>query len=107
LKPAVRRSEAIDVQHYAATHPDFPHQTTADQFFNEAQFESYRKLGMTMVQDIMACAPEHASTTEEFFTAAWQYSQAATFRPSSTDQVLSEVSTFLESGRMHVTVGSA
>jgi hypothetical protein len=24
----------------------FPHQTTADQFFDESQFESYRRLGM-------------------------------------------------------------
>jgi hypothetical protein len=106
LKPAVRRTEAIDVQHYATTHPDFPNQTTADQFFNEEQFESYRKLGMTMVQEITECAPVHAFTTKDFFTAAEQYSEAAAFRPASTDQVVSEVSTFLESGKMRVTLGS-
>ena len=27
------------------THEDFPHETTADQFFDESQFESYRHLG--------------------------------------------------------------
>jgi hypothetical protein len=105
LKPAVRRAEAIDVQHYAATHPDFPNQTTADQFFDEAQFESYRKLGMTMVQEITVCAPEHSFTTKDFFTAAKQYGEAATFHPDSTDRVVNEVSTFLESGKMHVTLG--
>ena len=26
-------------------HKDFPHETTADQFFDESQFESYRHLG--------------------------------------------------------------
>lgn len=94
------------MQNYAATHSDFPNQTTADQFFNESQFESYRKLGMTMVQAIMECAPKHAFTTTEFFTAAKQYSEAAAFLPASVDRVVSEVSTFLESGKMHVTLGN-
>ena len=30
---------------YKAGHPDFPHETTLDQFFDEAQFECYRALG--------------------------------------------------------------
>jgi hypothetical protein len=105
LKPAVRRSEAIDVQHYASTHPDFPNETTADQFFNEPQFESYRKLGMTMVQEIAACAPKNAFTTKEFFIAAQEYCEAAAFPLPSTDRVVGEVSTFLESGKMRVTLG--
>ena len=33
------------IARYKKTHPDFPHQSTADQFFDEAQFESYRALG--------------------------------------------------------------
>lgn len=106
LKPAVRRSEAIDVQNYAATHPDFPNQTTADQFFNESQFESYRKLGITMVEKIGELAPTNAFTTEEFFTAAEQYSEAAASRPASTERVVGEVTTFLESGKMRVTLGN-
>ena len=34
-----------DVWHYAKLHPTFPHQSTADQWFDELQFESYRALG--------------------------------------------------------------
>jgi hypothetical protein len=34
-----------DVWHYADGHPTFPHQSTADQWFDELQFESYRALG--------------------------------------------------------------
>jgi hypothetical protein len=34
-----------DVWHYLDRHPTFPHQTTADQWFDEVQFESYRALG--------------------------------------------------------------
>lgn len=35
----------VDVKHYAYVHEDFPHQSTADQWFDESQFESYRQLG--------------------------------------------------------------
>lgn len=45
IKPVVRGDEAADVLHYARTHPAFPHQSTADQWFDEPQFESYRELG--------------------------------------------------------------
>lgn len=30
---------------YARQFPDFPHQTTSDQIYDEAQFEAYRRLG--------------------------------------------------------------
>ena len=33
------------IAHYKAGHPDFPHESTADQFFDETQFECYRALG--------------------------------------------------------------
>ena len=45
IKPAVYGKEPGDVLEYGQTHPEFPHQSTADQFFDEPQFESYRVLG--------------------------------------------------------------
>jgi hypothetical protein len=45
IKPAVYGSEPGDVLEYKRSHPTFPHQSTADQFFDEPQFESYRILG--------------------------------------------------------------
>jgi hypothetical protein len=45
LKASCTKKTAADVGVYHALHPDFPHESTADQFFNEAQWESYRKLG--------------------------------------------------------------
>ena len=33
------------IANYKKQNPDFPHQSTADQFFDEAQFECYRALG--------------------------------------------------------------
>ena len=35
----------VDIANYVATSATFPNETTADQFFDEAQWESYRKLG--------------------------------------------------------------
>jgi hypothetical protein len=34
---------------YKASHSDFPQESTGDQFFTESQFESYRKLGLHIV----------------------------------------------------------
>jgi hypothetical protein len=46
IKPCVLTENLpADLAQYQIANPDFPHQTTADQFFNEAQWESYRKLG--------------------------------------------------------------
>ncbi len=45
LKPALMGDEPMDIRYYHATHADFPHESTADQFFDEAQWEAYRKLG--------------------------------------------------------------
>jgi len=35
----------VYIAYYKNKNPDFPHQSTADQFFDEAQFECYRALG--------------------------------------------------------------
>jgi len=48
LKPRVIASAPADVQEYATTHSTFPQETTTDQFFDQAQWESYRKLGLTI-----------------------------------------------------------
>jgi len=50
LKASVTGDEDPSVLQYRAAHPTFPHETTANQFFTEDQFESYRKLGMHVVQ---------------------------------------------------------
>ena len=45
IKSSLTGDEPEDVQNYAAEHPAFPHESTADQWFAESQFESYRSLG--------------------------------------------------------------
>ncbi|MEK8020299.1 MAG: patatin-like phospholipase family protein, partial [Candidatus Parabeggiatoa sp.] len=45
IKTTMTGHEPEQLLGYQRQHPTFPDETTADQFFNEAQFESYRKLG--------------------------------------------------------------
>lgn len=45
IKPRVTPRLPIDVREYKLTNPDFPQQPTSDQFFDERQWESHRKLG--------------------------------------------------------------
>jgi hypothetical protein len=44
-KSSVTAAMPPDILNYQRTRKDFPHESTADQFFDEAQFESYRNLG--------------------------------------------------------------
>jgi hypothetical protein len=50
LKPGFYGDEPKDIFNYATAHPAFPHESTADQWFTESQFESYRALGLYAVQ---------------------------------------------------------
>ncbi len=53
IKASRRQSCPPDVMHYATEHPEFPHESTADQFFSESQFESYRRLGHFLAGEIL------------------------------------------------------
>ncbi|HEX6080824.1 MAG TPA: hypothetical protein VF197_14415 [Methylomirabilota bacterium] len=52
IKPALCGSEPADVCEYAASHDQFPHEPTTDQFFSESQFESYRALGVHVMEQM-------------------------------------------------------
>jgi hypothetical protein len=45
VKPGLTETDPVDLREYRARHDQFPHEPTTDQFFDEAQFESYRELG--------------------------------------------------------------
>ena len=44
IKPTLLAGDAADVRQYGLENTEFPQQTTVDQWFDESQFESYRKL---------------------------------------------------------------
>jgi hypothetical protein len=54
IKPGFHGTEPADVRAYAAAHPTFPHESTAEQWFSESQMESYRVLGGHIVDLICA-----------------------------------------------------
>lgn len=60
-----------DVARYAERHPEFPQQTTADQFFDEDQFEAYRRLGS------MSLPATRAASLTEFFLEQFPEAAAA------------------------------
>ncbi|HKW35083.1 MAG TPA: hypothetical protein VJN92_18875 [Candidatus Acidoferrum sp.] len=45
VKPALLEKDPLDVVSYPKTNPHFPHDTTANQWFDETHFENYRALG--------------------------------------------------------------
>jgi hypothetical protein len=45
IKPSLLGTECAELLNYRKTNKTFPHQSTADQWFDETQFESYRALG--------------------------------------------------------------
>jgi hypothetical protein len=52
IKPTLIGDEPPDVVQYHRAHLPFPQETTADQFFDEAQWESYRMLGYHIALDV-------------------------------------------------------
>jgi hypothetical protein len=78
IKPGLYEGKYFpkDVYNYATESPDFPHETTADQFFSESQFESYRALGRHAFNEICGNYKSGKSTfaatypTVAAFTAA-------------------------------------
>lgn len=61
LKPTLGGAEAEDILHYAQEHVTFPHESTADQFFDEAQWESYRLLGESIADRLFTAQPSSAT----------------------------------------------
>lgn len=53
IKAGYHGVESAGLRGYALANPDFPHQPTADQWFTESQFESYRVLGFEITDGIL------------------------------------------------------
>ena len=70
IKACRRQGFPSDILHYATENPAFPHETTADQFFSESQFESYRRLGLFLTTQALGSAVAEATNAEEAGAAA-------------------------------------
>jgi hypothetical protein len=54
MKNSMTGNEPAPILNYKKTSPVFPHESTADQFFDDAQFESYRALGDHIAEETFA-----------------------------------------------------
>lgn len=53
IKSSICGKHTPYIKEYLCKHPDFPHESTADQFFDESQFEAYRALGREIGEAII------------------------------------------------------
>jgi hypothetical protein len=56
IKLSVTGNESELIRRYRINNPDFPHQTTLDQFFDQEQFEAYRQLGVHAAEGLFLSA---------------------------------------------------
>jgi len=63
LKLSITGNEPEHLRAYRRVEPQFPHQSTGDQFYDETQFEAYRALGEKVGNDLLQ--PWHANLAEE------------------------------------------
>jgi predicted acylesterase/phospholipase RssA len=56
IKCSVTKNDPADVLAYKRAHNAFPHESTADQWFDESQFESYRMLGRCSIRSVISPA---------------------------------------------------
>ncbi|WP_336490883.1 hypothetical protein [Methylobacterium nigriterrae] len=52
IKPSYLRDIPVEVRAYGAKNASFPHESTANQWFSESQFESYRALGFFQIDSM-------------------------------------------------------
>ena len=52
VKSALTQEAPVDIRQYRDAHPDFPHESTVDQCFDEDQFEAYRHLGQRSAEAV-------------------------------------------------------
>ena len=64
LKSSVTGDEEEYIREYWNKHPRFPHESTADQFFDETQFEVYRALGYHVAKELFS-EPEVGEILEQ------------------------------------------
>jgi len=103
IKAALTGDEPQDVATYAQAHPSFPHETTADQWFDESQFESYRALGEHTALRVLSNAVEIAKHDQrerqhyleriflELRKQWYPHSEPANLQPADHDRLLQQL----------------
>ena len=82
IKPTITGDEPEDVKRYRVKHPKFPHEPTEDQFFDEQQWECYRKLSEHTTLKIFADNERNTGGTPYEWVRDGVYAHL----PSETDE---------------------
>jgi hypothetical protein len=80
LKSSTTGDEDVHIKEYDSLEPTFPQQTTADQFFDESQFEAYRALGRHAAKSLFlhpALAGRDMNNLEDFMAGLEEIIKAA------------------------------
>lgn len=91
IKLAMIKNLPTDIYSYKGVNPTFPHQSTADQFFNEKQFEAYRELGYNVTKEMLK------SEGKNLFNDAEKHNLHMKFRGTGLKKVVGKV-TFKKDG---------
>lgn len=81
LKPSFTGDEEIDLVHYRAEAAAFPHDPTADQFYDPDKFESYRELGYHIGLHVAFELREFLQTHPELATGLSRWVDSAATTP--------------------------
>jgi GNAT superfamily N-acetyltransferase len=80
FKPAMTGDEPVDVRQYKSRNDKFPNESTVDQFYDEAQWEAYRRLGqhaahaaLDFVQDLAPPGGDSLIADDIFIQARWRW----------------------------------
>ena len=81
LKPTLTGDEPCDITQYRTRNETFPHESTGDQFYDEAQWESYRRLGEHAARSALRFVERerrssNLSADEIFNGARWEWYQS-------------------------------
>jgi GNAT superfamily N-acetyltransferase len=79
LKPTLTGDEPCDITQYRTRNEDFPHESTGDQFYDEAQWESYRRLGEHATRSALRFVERRGanrSPDSVFNDARWEWYQS-------------------------------
>lgn len=71
---------------YQRTHPAFPHESTGDQIYDEAQFEAYRALGEAAAESFFM--PEITEAADTRTVAGWFAALAMTLLPDNDEALI-------------------
>ncbi len=94
IKSSITGDEPVDIREYSKKNKTFPQQTTADQFFDEGQFESYRKLGLH-IADIALSDPEIAKALDLKLSYAYKNGNLIQSYRNQLNNFLYKTRTFL------------